>query len=705
MKPRLFVSTVSQEFKSARTRVEHVLEFLDYEVVQQDLFGTEAGDLRQMLREKIDSCQGLVQIVGEGYGAEPPSIDADHGRVSYTQFEFLYALAQGKKTWVLFAGPGCQRDTPVEKLDLPRDPTHPAPADYQAERRDLQAAYRSRLRSEGHLWHSPGDDTALENAILKLRNDSEELRREFRDWQKNVLSDLQGIKGSLTITTARLRAHLQEASEKARAKDLAEAMAIQGDWQQRETLRQATETAHQQRLAGIEPIIAEFARIEGSAQATDIARELIRIADEQGIPEALSYLQSQRPSILSSVATLQSGIREKLQPLLSGAQLALTAGDHTQAETLFRDLLKADPTWAKARHGFFKFLAYTQGPRAQTHSTLTAVQTIYEEALRHARRLTDDESDNPIWQRDLSVSYNKLGGVAVTKGNLELAARLYGDALKLREKLAQSDPTNKQWQRDLSVSYNNLGDVALAQEDLEQAARLFSDALKLREKLAQSDPDNTRWQRDLSVSYNNLGDVVVEQEDLEQAARLFSDALKLREKLAQSDPDNTRWQRDLSISYNKLGDVVVEQEDLEQAAHFYGDALKLVEILAQSDPDNTQWQRDLSICYDRLGKLAIVQGNFEQATHRYGDALKLAEKLAQSDPGNSQWQRDLSYSLYLLGDLHQRQQQWAQALPYFERSLSLDERLSASDPTNATGKKDVQASRRLVQQVREKLGQ
>jgi hypothetical protein len=33
---------------------------------------------------------------GQGYGAEPPTVDADYGRVSYTQFEFLYARQRNR---------------------------------------------------------------------------------------------------------------------------------------------------------------------------------------------------------------------------------------------------------------------------------------------------------------------------------------------------------------------------------------------------------------------------------------------------------------------------------------------------------------------------------------------------------------------------------------------------------------------------------
>ena len=48
-----------------------------------------------------------------------------------TQFEFLYAREKTKKTWLLFPGDACTRDTSAKGLDLPGDPAHPDPAAYQ----------------------------------------------------------------------------------------------------------------------------------------------------------------------------------------------------------------------------------------------------------------------------------------------------------------------------------------------------------------------------------------------------------------------------------------------------------------------------------------------------------------------------------------------------------------------------------------------
>ena len=107
--PTVFISCVSSEFRQTRGRIAAILTRLGYTPVFQDIFGTEPGDLRQVLRDKIDACEGLIQIVGQGYGAEPPTVDVEYGRVSYTQFEFLYARSQKKKTWLLFAGEACAR--------------------------------------------------------------------------------------------------------------------------------------------------------------------------------------------------------------------------------------------------------------------------------------------------------------------------------------------------------------------------------------------------------------------------------------------------------------------------------------------------------------------------------------------------------------------------------------------------------------------
>jgi hypothetical protein len=177
-RPTIFISAVSKELRSARQLVANTLTFLGYEPVWQDIFGTEGGDLRQMLRQQIDQCKGVVQLVGQAYGAEPPSPDGEFGRVSYTQFEALYARKQGKKVWYLF----------MDK-SFPIDAHEPESDDVV----QLQASYRNKLKTDTHLFHPLASREALEAGVLKLRDDLTQLRRGAKRWAFAVAAMLAVI--------------------------------------------------------------------------------------------------------------------------------------------------------------------------------------------------------------------------------------------------------------------------------------------------------------------------------------------------------------------------------------------------------------------------------------------------------------------------------------------------------------------------------
>lgn len=165
--PLIFVSAVTKELKSARQLVVNTLRFLGYEAVWQEIFGTESGDLRGILSNKIDQCRGVVQLVGQCYGAEPPEPDAKYGRVSYTQYEALYARDRGMRVWYL-----------VVDETFPVDEHAPE----AAELRELQAEYRRRVRAETHIAYHLSSREALEGSVLKLRDDFSALRRRARRW-------------------------------------------------------------------------------------------------------------------------------------------------------------------------------------------------------------------------------------------------------------------------------------------------------------------------------------------------------------------------------------------------------------------------------------------------------------------------------------------------------------------------------------------
>ncbi len=166
-RPPIFISAVSKELKSARQLVANTLIFLGYQPVWQDIFGTESGDLRGLLRKQIDQCKGVVQLVGQSCGAEPSTPDEEFGRVSYTQYEALYARQRGKKIWYLLLDENFAADPHESEPD---------------EKRGLQTAYRERVQADMHLYHPLNNHEALENRILKLRDELARLRRGVKQW-------------------------------------------------------------------------------------------------------------------------------------------------------------------------------------------------------------------------------------------------------------------------------------------------------------------------------------------------------------------------------------------------------------------------------------------------------------------------------------------------------------------------------------------
>ncbi len=695
IRPRLFLSAVSEELRTVRQSVAATVRTLGFDPVSQDDFPTGYGELREWLREQVNSCEGLIQLVGQAYGAEPSNVDPEYGRVSYTQFEFLYARKRNKKTWVIVIGKDFELDKPIAEQDLPRTHDHSDPFGYQIERRSLQQNYLSRLNQDNHLRHTANNGTELQNIILRLRDDLGELRRggerRERRLTKAVISILlglvilggggwwgyhqlqRGVQQVSLVNTEKIRAHLLQTTEETHRRELTEAEAAT-DWKRRQELRDAANHAHSIRLSRIEELAASFAEIEGRGTSTGIFQEMTRILSEQGVDEAISYVGAQRPSILQTVRTRATVAREHnradLQPLLRAAALQQAKGEATEARNLYTDIFAVEPDWPDALHAFFWFLT-DQGDLARVHTTLVETKREYEEAHRMAQRLTTSDPGNTDWQRDLSVSYEKLGDVAVAQGKLDEAAKAYRDSLAIRKQLAASDPGNTGWQRDLSVSYERLGDVAVTQGNLDEATEWFQKSRLNWQDLQKKDPTNADWQRGITIPLNQLGDVAVAQGKLDEAAKAYRDSLAIAKSLAASDPGNTDWQRDLSVSYSKLGNVAVAQGKLDEAAKAYRDSLAIRKQLAASDPGNTGRQRDLSVSYERLGDVAVAQGKLDEAAKAYRDSLAIAKSLAASDPSNTQWQRDLSVSYAKLASLTELRKKTGESRAYWKQAFDV----------------------------------
>ena len=269
------------------------------------------------------------------------------------------------------------------------------------------------------------------------------------------------------------------------------------------------------------------------------------------------------------------------------------------------------------------------------------------EAAQNLQKQLDPETD--AWW--LAIALADEGDALNALGSNQTALEKYRQAQTLFSRLAQAEPGDWNLQRDLSVSYERVGDMHLKSGDNGAALKAYQDGLAIAKKLAELDPKHTEWQRDLSVSYERVGGMHLKSGDNGAALKAYQDGLAIAKKLAELDPKHTEWQRDLSVSYERVGGMHLKSGDNGAALKAYQDGLAIAKKLAELDPKHTEWQRDLSVSYERVGGMHLKSGDNGAALKAYQDGLAIAKKLAELDPDMVEWQTDLVVSYFKLAQI------------------------------------------------------
>jgi tetratricopeptide (TPR) repeat protein len=286
---------------------------------------------------------------------------------------------------------------------------------------------------------------------------------------------------------------------------------------------------------------------------------------------------------------------EALQTALAHHQ----AGRLPEAELLYRQILAAEPSNARAWH-FLGMLAYQAGQ--------------LEVAVQHIGRSLELQPDDP-------QAFNNLGMAHHAQKRLEEAMAFYRRALNLKS--------------DFIEAHNNLGNALQEQRRVEEAIACYRRALQLQPNFAEahhnlgnafkalSDPENAKaaYRRALELNphyveaYNNLGNVLREQGATNEAAACYCRALELQ-------PDEP------ATLYN-LGLTVQDQGKFPEAITYYRRAIELKPTLVEAQHN--------------LGGVFLKQG-------KYGDAAACFERAVELQPELAEAQFNLSTLKLLAGD-------------------------------------------------------
>jgi tetratricopeptide (TPR) repeat protein len=630
-RPLIFISAVSRELRSARQLVANTLIFLGYQPIWQDIFGTETGDLRSVLREKIDKCKGVVQLVGQCYGAEPPTPDEEFGRVSYTQYETLYARKRGKKVWSLFIDES-----------FPIDAHEPEPA----ELRQLQAAYRQRLQTDTHIFHPLTSSEALEASVLKLRDDLTRLRRGVKQWAVGVTALLAIIAG-LVIWQLWSQAQMKTEMKSEMAKLREGIMAYpQMEAQVRGSQTEKDPGTLQER------VYAELGKQLG-VDAKVLREKLPRFADDlKRAPDASSYERANAAYVAKDYVEAErlalqaadearkatpSKPKEVLQALTLAGLAAQKHIEYARAMEHFReaekltDRARTPAEWAEVQH-LIANLTFDQGQYPEAEKMLRNVIEVRTHVLG---------SEHP----DTLRSRNSLAHALWKGGKYTEAETDFRELIKREEKVIGPEHPDTLFSRHgLAITLDLRGKYA-------EAEAQFRALIKTEERvLGPEHPQTLRSRMEMAIT-------LYEQGKSPEAEVQFRALTKAEEKvLGAEHPETLRSRSNLAVT-------LYEQGKYEEAEAEHRSLLKLRErVLGPEHPDTLLNRNNLAL-------MLINQRKYPEAEAQFSTLIKAEEKiLGAQHPATLQSRNGLANAL-------QGQGRHAEAEADFRELITLEEKI------------------------------
>jgi hypothetical protein len=127
----------------------------------------------------------------------------------------------------------------------------------------------------------------------------------------------------------------------------------------------------------------------------------------------------------------------------------------------------------------------------------TLVKDILDRALALQEQLTKSGQVTPDLMRSQVAALDEAAMSLLAIGDTAGALSTAEQARQIAADLFAGQPKNTGWQRDLSVSYERIGDVQVAQGNLAAALQSYRDNLAIRDRLAKAYPNTAGWLRDL----------------------------------------------------------------------------------------------------------------------------------------------------------------------------------------------------------------
>jgi tetratricopeptide (TPR) repeat protein len=366
--------------------------------------------------------------------------------------------------------------------------------------------------------------------------------------------------------------------------------------------------------------------------------------------------------------------------LREAGALQLKLGDRDAALKALRESLAIAERFAARNPDSQKWqehLAGTYEPLGDAlagHGQLSEALDAYGNAIAIAKRVTDSNRSNGLWQFQYLASRG-VADLLLRQGKLEAAQQAYRECARIAENRAASTGENR-WQRAVALADVQIGETSLELGRFDQALAAARASVSINEKLVAAEPSNREWQRDMANARTGIGRALLGLGRNDEALTELRGGLAIFDRLAGLDPNNAILQSDVIRSYVFIGDILAAQGKPEEALKAYNQGLSTGR-LAVSDVQRFIW-----ITNQKVGNLLRVQGKLDDAVKAMRTGITVGERLVDADRSNVGLQRDLSMAYSGLANTLTMQNKPDEAIRAYRQSLAIaDHSLTKQDVT------------------------
>jgi len=238
-------------------------------------------------------------------------------------------------------------------------------------------------------------------------------------------------------------------------------------------------------------------------------------------------------------------------------------GHLEQNLALRREFLASEPGDDEARRGVCNALGKLARVSLKLGDPVKA-SSYYQEEIALRGQIGARFAGEVEFRRESAGLEEKLGDLFVALDNDSAGREHYDRALKFRQEIFRENPNHNQVQRDLALSYNKIGAFYLIQLKDPAAARGFYErALAEYERRVRAEPDSVVARDDLGTTNYYVATATLRAGDRKAAALHYKACLTIREALA-GDPKVKTNITDLMLARARCGQHQVASKTAEE---------------------------------------------------------------------------------------------------------------------------------------------